>query len=255
MKIRWFIIGTNGAMAGGKNGCNLNQFWIDEQVKWRFNLKIMKVKPIIAVFAATCLVAGCSKQAPTSLNDRAMAIALNIVSNSLVAPTTAKFSAVTSVERSDNTFLISGKVDSQNSFGAMLRKDFNCVITNNGAGKLTWLGTMVGGDAQINPDFAPKNLELLSSQIVTSRDETSLQPEDHKYKSVHGTVKNISDHTLQNIFITYRLYDGENDSVGSGLARASRTTEPLQPGETWSFETDLFDYKLTPRLEEMNFSP
>ncbi len=129
------------------------------------------------------------------------------------------------------------------------------MLTNNGAGDLTWLGIMVGTDAQINPAFVPKSLELISSQIVASRDETSLQPEEHKYKSVHGIVKNISDHTLQNIFITYRLYDGENDSVGSGLARASRTTEPLQPGQTWSFETDLFDFKLTPRLEEMNSSP
>ncbi len=113
----------------------------------------MKLKSIIATVIATSLLAGCSKQAPTSINDRALSMALNIVSNSLVAPTTAKFSAVTSVECKNNTFLISGRVDSQNQYGAMLRKDFVCVLTNAGAGQLIWLGTSVGGEAQVNPDF------------------------------------------------------------------------------------------------------
>jgi uncharacterized lipoprotein YajG len=114
-------------------------------------LAAMKLKTIILILAAPVLLAGCGKQ--ETLNDHALAMALNIVSNSLVAPTTAKFSVATCQERKDHTFLISGKVDSQNSYGAMLRKDFFCVITNAGAGNLIWLGTSVGGDAQVNQDF------------------------------------------------------------------------------------------------------
>jgi len=137
----------------GQRTLFLNPFWDGRLGQVALERRTINPKSIIATFVATALVAGCSKQVPITLNDRAMAMGLNIVSNSLIAPTTAKFSAVTCQECKDNTFLISGKVDSQNPYGAMLRKDFFCVITNVGAGQLIWLGTTVGGEAQVNPDF------------------------------------------------------------------------------------------------------
>lgn len=45
----------------------------------------------------------------------------------LKAPSTAEFSAVT-VASSGDVYTVTGKVDAQNSFGAMIRSSFTCVV-------------------------------------------------------------------------------------------------------------------------------
>ncbi len=197
------------------------------------------------------LISGCGKPMPPSLKDQATIIALNIVSNSLIAPTTAKFSTVSCVERTDHTFLISGQVDSQNAFGAMLRKEFDCVLTNLGNDKLDWLGVSVGGDATINQNLIPQDVKLLDSRIVVTTDQTSLQKQ--QYKHVEGRIRNLSKHTLTFISITYNLF--ETDRTLNGASHAYLSYEKIPPNGIWNFTTDAFDIGLTPKFVDMTSSP
>jgi hypothetical protein len=205
----------------------------------------------LAAILLAALISGCEKSAPPTLNDQATIIALNIVSNSLIAPTTAKFSAVSCVERADHTFLISGQVDSQNVFGAMLRKEFDCVLTNLGNDKLDWLGVSVGGDATINQNLIPQDVKLLDSRVVVSTDETSLQKQ--QYKHVEGRIQNLSQHTLTFISITYNLF--ETDGTLNGTSHAYLSYEKIPPNGIWNFTTDSFDVGLTPKFVDMTSSP
>jgi hypothetical protein len=204
-----------------------------------------------AVILLAALISGCGKSEHPTLNNQATIIALNIVSNSLIAPTTAKFSAVSCVERSNHTFLISGQVDSQNSFGAMLRKEFNCVLTNLGNNKLDWLGVSVGGDATINQNLIPQDVKLLDSRIVVTTDETSLQKQ--QYKHVEGRIQNLSKHTLTFISIRYNLF--ETDGTLNGTSHAYLSYEKIPPDGIWNFTTDAFDIGLTPKFVDMTSSP
>jgi hypothetical protein len=142
-------------------------------------------------------------------------------------------------------------VDSQNSFGAMLRNDFNCVLTNLGNNRLDWLGVSVGGEAKMNDRLIPKDIELLSSQTVILTDETSLQKT--KYKCVKGVVKNISTHALKTVSISFNLET--TDGTPSGTASAYMTEERLEPNATWNFTTETFDFDLTAKFGEMNSYP
>jgi len=205
----------------------------------------------LAAILLAALISGCEKPAPPTLNDQATMIALNIVSNSLIAPTTAKFSAVSCVERADHTFLISGQVDSQNAFGAMLRKEFGCVLTNLGNDKLDWLGVSVGGDATINRNLIPQDAKLLDSRIVVFTDQTSLQKQ--QYKHVEGRIQNVSKHTLTFISITYNLF--ETDGTLNGTSHAYSSYEKIPPNGIWNFTTDAFDIGLTPKFVDMTSSP
>jgi len=51
----------------------------------------------------------------------------------LKAPSTAQFPGGEKVESSGTTYRVFGQVDAQNSFGAMLRTDYRCVATLDGA--------------------------------------------------------------------------------------------------------------------------
>jgi hypothetical protein len=53
------------------------------------------------------------------------------VKNQLKAPSTAKFSGEDYIDE-DPTWLVTGSVDAQNGFGAMLRSGFNCTLTRSG---------------------------------------------------------------------------------------------------------------------------
>lgn len=55
----------------------------------------------------------------------------DFVKNRLKAPSTAKFSAV-SHTGSGSFYTVTGAVDAQNSFGAMLRLNFTCKVTSQG---------------------------------------------------------------------------------------------------------------------------
>lgn len=56
------------------------------------------------------------------------------VSNMLKAPTTAKFDNWVRSSNGDGSFTVTGTVDSQNSFGAMLRSQFSCKVRDKGNG-------------------------------------------------------------------------------------------------------------------------
>jgi len=188
------------------------------------------------------------KSIPASANT--IEIAEKFILSGLKSPTTAKFSGASIEQRSTNVFLVSGFVDSQNSFGAMLRGTWLCLISNSPPNHWTCIVASVDGTPIISPK-SPENLELLSSQIVVFRDETSLLPEQHKYKTVKGVVKNISTHPLGQIVITYYLYNSEGNLAGSSKANDVRVGNPLKPGETWNFTTEAFDSELTAKLEKI----
>ena len=104
----------------------------------------------ITMFGLASLI-GCMKK-PKTLNEQATTMALDIVSNSVIAPTTVKFSNVVCEEKKDHVFFVSGNIDSQNSYGAMLRKVWLCILTNSPQG-LIWLGTTIDGSASVNTNF------------------------------------------------------------------------------------------------------
>lgn len=57
-----------------------------------------------------------------------------VVENSLKSPSTAQFSGYgeTTATRSGSAWIISGYVDSQNDFGAMLRANYRCTASGTG---------------------------------------------------------------------------------------------------------------------------
>lgn len=57
------------------------------------------------------------------------------VSNMLKAPATAKFDNWVRNANGDGSFTVTGTVDSQNSFGAMLRSQFSCKVRDKGNGQ------------------------------------------------------------------------------------------------------------------------
>jgi len=55
------------------------------------------------------------------------------VKERLKAPATAKFSNEVRREMEGGFYIVTGSVDSQNSFGATLRSKYNCMVTKDGA--------------------------------------------------------------------------------------------------------------------------
>ena len=97
----------------------------------------METKLTLLIILCTAgIFSSCSKMAHPSNEDVAKQFAVDVVSNSLIAPTTAKFSNVMlDTNQEKNVLLISGRVDAQNSYGAMLRHGFICVLTNSTPGR------------------------------------------------------------------------------------------------------------------------
>jgi hypothetical protein len=220
-----------------------------EKKKWTRTDKIALAGLAFTVIAFVIgLIFFENKKTTIPVSSNVVEIAEKFILSGLKTPTTAKFSGANYEQRDTNVFLVSGYVDSQNSFGAMMRGSWLCLISNSPPDSWTCIMASVDGTPIISPEPA-QNLELLNSQIVIFRDETSLQPEEHKYKTVKGVVKNISSHSLKSIFITYDLYNSEGNLAGS--AKATSVVDSLNPGETWDFTTEAFDSNLTPKLEKM----
>lgn len=51
--------------------------------------------------------------------------------------------------------------------------------------------------------------------------------------AVEGVAKNNTGVTLENLFITFKLYNDAGEVVGSALARG----KDVEPGESWRFST------------------
>ena len=227
----------------------MNRIEEKEKKKWTRTDKIALASFAFTVIAFLFgLIFFESWKTTTPVSADIVEIAEKFILSGLKAPATAKFSGATYEQRGSNVFLVSGYVDSQNSFGAMLRGSWLCLVSNSPPNHWTCIVATVDGTPIISPEPA-QNLQLMNSQTVTFRDETSLQPEQHKYKMVKGVVKNISTHSLKDVFITYYLYDSEGKLAGS--AKATRVENSLNPGETWNFTTAAFDNNLTPKLEKL----
>jgi hypothetical protein len=83
------------------------------------------------LFVIMCLfLISCSEKENDKLD--AMGAAQSYVEKQLKSPSTAKFSNMKSTLQYENVFAVEGSVDSQNSFGAMIRNDFSCIIEFTG---------------------------------------------------------------------------------------------------------------------------
>ena len=88
-------------------------------------------------FIGLSLIAGCAK--PKTLTDEAIAMSVDIISNSLVAPTSAKFSGFAVETHTNGVIFVVGKVDAQNRYGATIRQNWMCALSNSPDGKLVYL--------------------------------------------------------------------------------------------------------------------
>lgn len=77
-------------------------------------------------------------QDPNSYRPTAIQLCENAVRDQLKAPSTADFS-VSTASLSSNKWIVTGSVDAENSFGATLRKDFQCTVFG-GSARVDFLG-------------------------------------------------------------------------------------------------------------------
>ena len=111
---------------------------------------------MVAGMIFVALLLACKRQHDSpqdSLKEQAQAMALNIISNSLIAPTSAKFSQTSCSFKTNGLIFVSGQVDSQNSFGAMLRKSWLCILTNEDSKTLLYVGQTIDGNASFSDRF------------------------------------------------------------------------------------------------------
>jgi len=95
------------------------------------------LKPALWVFGPIILLAiifALLSDNGTSGAGEARVACHNTVKSALKAPTTAKFNSTVSKHNTRaNDFLVEGTVDAQNSFGAMVRSRFQCVVDTSGS--------------------------------------------------------------------------------------------------------------------------
>lgn len=87
---------------------------------------------LFGVIFASCFSGSSSSTTKTSLtNAEAFTIAQMIVKDNLRAPSTAKFCSVVDakITHTGLSYTVSGWVDAQNGFGAMIREDFTVTFT------------------------------------------------------------------------------------------------------------------------------
>lgn len=97
--------------------------YLKQKATWR-----TKYRAVATVLAFT-LLGSCGEGAPNKFMAEAMC--RSFITDRLKSPGSARFSDSSETERtskSDGGFLITGWVDSQNSFGALLRSHYSCSI-------------------------------------------------------------------------------------------------------------------------------
>lgn len=77
---------------------------------------------------------GESDPEPPPLSEQAQNICYDEVLNQLKAPSTAELVSIASSPTEGDTWTVTGSVDAENSFGAMLRNEFSCDLTQTGDG-------------------------------------------------------------------------------------------------------------------------
>lgn len=107
---------------------------------------------VVALVVAACCIGGVvhfafrggasSSDAPADRSLEATSMCETFVKRQLKAPATAKFSEESAAKVSDVEYTAGGSVDSQNSFGALLRSTFACDLTYDAA-KQEWTSKSV----------------------------------------------------------------------------------------------------------------
>lgn len=92
--------------------------------------------------AAFAFRGGSSGDVPADRSLEAKAMCETFVKRQLKAPASAKFSGESATKVSDVEYTAGGSVDSQNSFGALLRSTFACDLTYDAA-KQEWTSKSV----------------------------------------------------------------------------------------------------------------
>lgn len=93
------------------------------------NVIIIVMVGLIAFFS----IKSCSINSEGDVSTgEAQIMAEDFVKNSLKSPSTADFSNASTQDIGDKTFIVSGNVDAENSFGAMLRNTYRVKLKYNG---------------------------------------------------------------------------------------------------------------------------
>lgn len=91
---------------------------------------------IIGLCIVAAMFGGNDKTRVAQLDEWSAQVACeDAVSNMLKAPATAKFDNYIRSSNDDGSFTVTGTVDAQNSFGAMLRSEFSCKVRDKGNGQ------------------------------------------------------------------------------------------------------------------------
>lgn len=101
----------------------------DQVRTWWAGLSARGREGVVAGVVILVLLAGSGLWAlyQRSLEDDHAAVACaNRIIEGLKAPSTAEFSEPVAEDDGDSSFVVTGSVDAENSFGAMLRKDYEC---------------------------------------------------------------------------------------------------------------------------------
>lgn len=104
------------------------------------------------VIMVTLAATACSRQKP-DVRTRAIELSINIISNSLSVPSAAKFLSETCEIKKDGIIFVTGKIDAQNQYGAMIRSDWMCILTNENQTQLECIVYNVGNQYTENPKF------------------------------------------------------------------------------------------------------
>lgn len=94
------------------------------------------VKIVLGAVLAVAVLAGCQTGgggiSPSSQGESgAYNACKKFVKDDLKAPSTASF-ADHSVSQDGSTYTVTGQVDAENSFGAKIRNDYTCTVTDTG---------------------------------------------------------------------------------------------------------------------------
>lgn len=102
---------------------------------WKHDPGVWIVTVVVAVLVIGGIVTGTSfggstdDEGPDAVG--AQVACQDRVKTALKSPATAEFSGVKAVPQGGNTWTVRGAVDSQNSFGALLRSTFTCVAQSD----------------------------------------------------------------------------------------------------------------------------
>lgn len=113
-------------------GTELNQDRVHVSRLTRGGKALLGLLAVAAVVLLVSLVANRSDDAPVDPSGDAKRVCVEeFVPKQLKAPATAEFSGVT-VDSAGDVYTVTGSVDAQNAFGAMIRSRFTCIVRDAG---------------------------------------------------------------------------------------------------------------------------